>query len=503
MNLAEAFAATARAHPDRIACAGPVSLTHAELDERAAAAAARLATHLSPGDRVAIVGGNEPAFVVAYLAALRAGAIAVPMNTGSPVHELAREFDAVSPVLVMATPPYADVARRAIAQHDATKTGYVIDGNETSDDRLAPVPRAATDVAVLLFTAGTAGAPKPAMLTHGSLLANLEQMQSHPGLKLTPDDVALAVLPLFHVYGLNVVLGLSLLAGASVTLVEHFHPVETLDRVKRDGVTVLPAVPAICAAWLALNDDEVPVDAFKTVRLCVSGATTLPPEIASSMRERFGVVVHDGYGLTEASPVVTTTAVAPLPRSGSVGPPLPGVEVRLLDTDGQPVLEGDPGEIVVRGPNVFAGYWNDDDATASVLVDGWLHTADIAVADADGWLTLVDRAKDVIIVSGFNVYPGEVEDALRSHDDVDDVAVIGEPHPRSGETVVAYVVPRRGTTPDPVELVRHARRALARYKVPTRVEFVDELPRTLAGKLVRRELSASSRRRPDATTNPA
>src|SRR5262249_19065513 len=160
-------------------------------------------------------------------------------------------------------------------------------------------------------------------------------------------------------------------------------------------------------------------------------------------------------------------------------PPLPGVEVRLLDRDGNPVLEGDPGEVVVRGPNVFAGYWNDVDATNAVIRDGWLHTGDIAVADADGWLTLVDRAKDVIIVSGLNVYPGEGEDALRSHPDVDAVAVIGEPHPRTGESVVAYVVLRPGTSPDAVELLRHAGRRLARYKLPTRVEVVDALPRTL------------------------
>ncbi len=234
------------------------------------------------------------------------------------------------------------------------------------------------------------------------------------------------------------------------------------------------------------------------------------------MRERFGVEVHDGYGLTEASPVVTTTAVEPVARPGSIGPPLPDVEVRLLDRDGNAVLEGDPGEIVVRGPNVFAGYWNDPAATNAVLVDGWLHTGDIAVADADGWLTLVDRAKDVVIVSGFNVFPGEVEDALRTHRDVEDVAVIGEPHPRTGETIVAYVVARPGTTPDPVELLRHAGRQLARYKLPTRVVVVDALPRTLAGKLVRRALSSSpsdevdeaddadaGRGADDATTNPA
>jgi long-chain acyl-CoA synthetase len=191
--------------------------------------------------------------------------------------------------------------------------------------------------------------------------------------------------------------------------------------------------------------------------------------------------------------VVSTTAVAEQPRPDSIGPPLPGVDVRLVDADGHAVLEGDAGEILVRGDNVFAGYFRDDPATAAVLsADGWLRTGDIAVADGDGWLTLVERAKDVIIVSGFNVYPGEVEDAIASHADVEDVAVVGEPHPRTGETVVAYVVPVAGRHPDPVELLRHAARKLARYKLPTRVDVVAELPRSFSGKLLRRELASSS-----------
>jgi long-chain acyl-CoA synthetase len=503
MNLAEALRTTATTAPERLALAGPAPVSHGELDVRAAAAASRLAGLAAAGDRVAIVAGNEPAFVVAYLATLRTGAIAVPLNTASPSHELANQLDAVTPAVVIASPTHADLARRAVSQHDAAKTVFVLNGTEEATEQLEPIVRADDDVAVLLFTAGTAGAPKPAMLTHGSLRANLEQMQSHPGLRVDPDDVGLGVLPFFHVYGLNVALDLPLFAGAALTLVDHFHPAETLASVRNEGVTVIAAVPAIFAAWLALDDATAPAAAFDRVRLCVSGATHLPHEIVRDMQTRFGVRVHDGYGLSEASPVVTTSAVSPDARVGTVGPPIPGVEVQLRDGDGQPVLDGDPGEIVVRGANVFAGYWNDPATTAAVLVDGWLHTGDIAVADADGWLTLVDRAKDVIIVSGFNVYPGEVEDALRTHDDVEDVAVVGEPHPRTGETVVAYVVPRSGASPDPVELLRHAGRKLARYKLPTRVEIVDSLPRTLAGKVVRRALSPRASRPPDATTKPA
>lgn len=510
VNLATALLATAATDPERVALAGPTPVTYGELAQRAAAVATRVGEVAAPGDRVVLVAGNDAAFVAAYLGVLLAGAVVVPLNTGSPSHEVGQELDVVEPVLVLAAAAHADLARRAVAQQGGGITLAVVDEIATSASAPATtaVSRDADDLAVLLFTAGTAGAPKPAMLTHGSLLANLEQMQSHPGLQIRPGDVALGVLPLFHVYGLNVVLGLALHAGASVSLLEHFHPVETLARVQQDHVTVIAGVPAIYDAWLALDDDAAPADALARVRLCVSGATTLHAATADGMRRRFGVAVHDGYGLTEASPVVTTTAIGPAPRAGSIGPPLPGVDVQLLDPLGNPVLEGDPGEIVVRGANVFAGYWRDADATAAVLVDGRLHTGDVAVADADGWLTLVDRAKDVIIVSGFNVFPGEVEDALRAHPDVADVAVVGEPHPRTGETVVAYVVANEGGAPDPVELLRFAGRRLARYKLPTRVEVVDALPRTFAGKLVRRALSSTSattagRDTDEQTTKPA
>ncbi len=482
--------------PDAVAVVGPERETFGSLALATGRLAARLAAQIEPGDRVVLLAGNELAFVRAYLAILTAGGVAVPVNVASPSLEVARELAVVEPKLVVASAAYADLARRACSQCPTEVPLFVYDAEAAQQlpaEPLGPVTRASDDLAVLLFTAGTAGAPKPAMLTHGSLLANLEQMQAHPGLRVHRDDVALGVLPLFHVFGLNVVLGLSLMAGGSVSLVDHFHPSETLTRVRADGVTVVAAVPAIFEAWLALDAAAAPADSFARVRLCVSGAAPLRPELVAAMWSRYSIDVHDGYGLTEASPVVTTSAIAVKPRPGSVGPPLPGVEVRLIDADGHDVLHGDPGEILVRGANVFAGYWADPDASARVLdADGWLHTGDVGVADDDGWLALVERVKDVVIVSGFNVYPGEVENVLAQHADVADVAVVGEPHPRTGETVVAYVVPKPGRHPDPVELLRHAGRRLARYKLPTRVELVDELPRSFAGKLLRRELSSES-----------
>jgi long-chain acyl-CoA synthetase len=229
---------------------------------------------------------------------------------------------------------------------------------------------------------------------------------------------------------------------------------------------------------------------FASVRLAVSGAAPLPAEVAAGFHDRYGIVLHQGYGLTEASPIVTTTALsAGAPRPGSIGPPLPGVHVRLVDSTGADVLAGDPGELWVHGPNVFPGYWHDDPASAEVLTDdGWLRTGDVGVIEDDGDLRLVDRLKDLIIVSGFNVYPVEVEDTLRAHPEVRDVGVVGAPSPRTGETVVAFIVPEPGREPDPSALAAHCAHSLARYKCPTRYEIVDDLPRNPGGKLLRRVL---------------
>lgn len=496
MNLAAALLQAANTAPEDTAIVAPAREGFGSLADAAGRLAARLATQIAPGDRVVLLAGNELAFVRAYLAILTAGGVAVPVNGASPSLELARELAVVEPAMIIASVTYADLARRACAQCATDVALFVYDigdPHQLPAEPSSPVTRASDDLAVLLFTAGTAGAPKPAMLTHGSLLANLQQMQAHPGLRLNHDDVALAVLPLFHVFGLNVVLGLSLMAGGCVSLVDHFHPSETLTRIRVDGVTVVAAVPAIFEAWVGLDAAVAPTDAFARVRLCVSGAAPLRADLVAAMHARFAMHVHDGYGLTEASPVVTTSAISALPRPGSVGPPLPGVEVRLADADGHDVLLGDPGEILVRGPNVFVGYWGDPEASARVLdAEGWLHTGDVGVADDDGWLALVERVKDVVIVSGFNVYPGEVENVIAQHDDVADVAVVGEPHARTGETIVAYVVAKPGRHPDPVELLRHAGRRLARYKLPTRVEVVESLPRSFAGKLIRRELSSEA-----------
>ncbi len=469
-NLVETLLAPAGTTPGATALIDPISgrITFAELAERAGRAAGQLVSQgVEPGDRVAIHGTNTVPFVVSYLATLHVGAIAVPVNPQAPQAELDRELAAVGAKVVLADPL------------DGTRRGKPVPMVERADD----------DVAVLLFTAGTAGPPKAAMLSHGGMWANLRQVLDHPGLGLRADDVALAALPSFHVFGLNAVLGLGLAAGAASVLMARFDPARAVELVREHGITVVAGVPAMYHAFLDLDETAAPGDAFRSVRLAISGAAPLSTEVFEAMKTRFGLEISDGYGLTEASPVVTTSAIGATLGPGNIGPPLPGIDVRLVDADGSDVLPGDPGEIWVKGPNVFLGYWDDDEATRRALTgDGWLRTGDVAVEDDAGALHLVDRAKDLIIVSGFNVYPAEVEEVLLDYPGVADAAVVGEPEPRSGEQVLAFVVADPGTTLRPELLTEHASRFLARYKVPARVEVVAELPRSFAGKVLRREL---------------
>jgi long-chain acyl-CoA synthetase len=460
------LAAIIEGHPaERVAfVAGGDTVTYGELVERVAARRGTLAARgIERGQRVGIIATNTFDFVVAYFAVLGLGAIAVPLNPESPSVEIDRELAAVGATEVLTAAESTPGA--------PTPTVPVTD--------LEP-----GDVAVLVFTSGTAGAPRAAMLTHGSLLANIDQVLAAPD-RIGPDDIVIGVLPVFHVFGLSVALHLPLAAGARVVLEPRFDPVSTLEDVGRHGVTIVPGAPPMWIAWAGLP--EIQPAAFAPVRLALSGAAKLPEEIADVLERRFGLVVLEGYGLTEASPIVTTS-VGIEPRRGSVGQAIDGVEVRLVDSDGADVLDGDPGEIWVRGPNVFAGYWGDPDATARVLTpDGWLRTGDIAVVD-DDYLYIVDRAKDLVIVSGFNVYPAEVEQVIADHPHVAEVAVVGVPHPTTGEAVRAYVVAAPGTTVDEATVQAWCRERLARYKCPSSVLVVDQLPKGLTGKVLRRVL---------------
>jgi long-chain acyl-CoA synthetase len=455
---------------------------------------------VDPGDRVALLAANNWYFVVSYLASLGVGAAVVPLNPASTTAELERQL-AVTEARVAVVGPsareaFARVDRAsAPVEHVLVPEGMSLDGAETLQSYFDAAPvdvidRAPGDIAALLFTAGTAGAPKAAVLTHGNLLANLDQVMDHPGLADRPEDVALGVLPLFHIFGLNVVLGLALRVGGTVALFERFDPVSCAESIHDQGITVVAGAPPMFEAWSTARG--IDAGAFASVRMAVSGGAPLPGAVAEAFESRFGVPIWEGYGLTEASPIVSTSLVGGEPRRGSIGVPLSGVEVRLVDAEGEDALSGDSGEIWVRGPNVFPGYWRDEQATAAALTpDGWLRTGDVAVVDDDGYLYIVDRAKDLIIVSGFNVFPAEVEEVLLQHPGIESAAVVGVEHPHTGETVTAHVVARSHLEED--EVIEFAAEHLARYKCPTKITFVEELPQGLVGKVLRRALRSGAR----------
>jgi long-chain acyl-CoA synthetase len=485
-DLADLVRATAQRYADRAAAVdGARRLTWQELDQAVDRVARGFAAAgLVPGYRVVLLLPNGLDFVTTYLGCLRAGLVAVPLNTGLTPREVAGVLAHSGARLVVATD---DLAAKV---HDQ-RMRVIRPGDLTGDALLAarPDPEA---LAVLLYTSGTSGEPRAAMLTHRALLANVEHLvrlgERDPDLAMGPDDVVLGVLPLFHVFGLNAVLGWVCATGASLVLQQRFDADGTLAVIRECGVTRLPLAPPALVAWLGRDDLA---EALKSVRMVLTGASALDRGVADRFRELSGLPVHQGYGLTEAAPGVTTTLGAGDPPPGSVGRPLPGVEVRITDEQGDDVEGDDPGEIQVRGANLFSGYWPD--GAGGPDEQGWYPTGDVGYLDAAGDLYLVDRLRELIIVSGFNVFPVEVEEVLTSAPGVREVAVIGIPSDDTGEAVKAFVVPSAGATLDTGELRRYAEDRLARFKCPAEIELVDHLPHSVTGKVAKGRLRENAR----------
>ncbi|MEV6814067.1 AMP-binding protein [Micromonospora sp. NPDC051296] len=491
------------------------AITWSELDETVTQVARALAREAPPADatgrpaRVAMALPNSPEFVVSLLGALRAGLTAVPVNPGLTGRELRHVLvDSGASVLIC-----TERIRDLVAAADLPTLSAVHTAPPTTDEGDETFPaRGADDLAVLIYTSGTEGWPKGAMLSHGALAANHEQVGGIDPPVVGPEDTVLLALPLFHAYGLNAGLGAVLHHGATGVLVDDPGPDAALGEIARHRVSVLVGVPSMVQTWARADADTLAA-AMAAVRVVVCGAAPLEPADAARFAGATGRPVHIGYGLTETAPVLTSTLVGGVPKAGSIGRPLPGVELRLVGADGadlwrdglavpdddpdeldlsDPAAGTDPGQIVVRGANLFSGYWPDGAGGADET--GWWATGDIAYADADGDLFLVDRLGELILVNGFNVYPHEVELVLSAHPGVAESAVVGLPHPRTGETVRAYVVAVSGQRTTGAELIAHCARNLARFKCPTDVEFVDVLPRSAIGK-VRKTLL---RPRPDA-----
>jgi long-chain acyl-CoA synthetase len=490
-SLAELVRAAARRRPGAPSVvAGDQRLSWAELDAAVDRAAAGYAARgLAPGDRVAIQLPNGLPWLRAALGALRAGLVVVPVNTAYTDPELEYVLTDSGAALFVTAAERSPVAGVPVCPGPPEAEG--------------PVPDVAVDPTApsfLAYTSGTTGRPRGAILTAAAMRANQEQCLAMTPPPVREDDRVLLVLPLFHVYGLNAGFGLVAATGACAVLQETFDPRASLALMAEEQVTAVPGAPPMYQAWLATadaagNDAELR-RGFAAMRMASSGAAPLPVDVWTAMRDRAAVTVWEGYGLTEASPVVASTLATGRAKPNCIGGPVPGLELELRDTatTGSTVAEGPepedhlegPGEIWIRGPNLFAGYWPD--GTDGPDADGWLGTGDLAYRDADGDLHLVDRRSDLILVSGFNVYPAEVERVLETHPAVAESAVIGVPDARTGAAVRAVVVVRPGQHLTFDELQAHAAESLARYKVPTSVHFLPSLPHSLTGKVSRARL---------------
>ncbi len=447
-----------------------VRWTYREWDQQVDRAAGALAERgLRPGDRVMLQLPTGADFVRLYLGSLRAGLIAVPVN----------------PAYTAAEVEYIRSDSGAVLHLDQAGVGELADAAPGRPPIDAELERTGEDLAVLLYTSGTSGRAKGAMLCARALLANLNQLAAVEPPMLTESDVLFVPLPLTHVFGLQAGLGMTLRVGATLVLADRFDPAATLAVMAREHVSAVVGVPGQYAAWLA---DPALRTGFAQVRFAMSGSATLTRSVVEGYAA-VGVALHDGYGLTEAAPVVTVNALAAAHgRStiGSIGIPLPGVEVQLRDVDGDEVDDGDPGRICIRGANLFSGYWPD--GSGGPDADGWFGTGDIAVADAAGQLRIVGRSSDLVIVNGFNVYPAEVEAVLGAQPGVAEVAVVGAADLQTGEAVRAFVVPLPGADLDPAQLRAAVSVSLARFKVPQRIEVVSALPRTVTGKIMKWQL---------------
>jgi long-chain acyl-CoA synthetase len=489
MNLANHLIDTAGRRPDDAAMlVGDETVTYRQFLERARAVASALtALGAGPGDRVALVSPNVPAFPAAFYGALLAGCAVVPMNpllTGREVDYYLADSDtrAILAAQGSAGPAREAADPRGVPVVELEASGVLPDGPAGGGTPTA-VPRADDDLAVVLYTSGTTGHPKGAMLTHANLTSNA-RTAAETLLRGTPDDVIMGCLPLFHVFGLTCGLNAAVLSGAALALLPRFDPAKALQIISWHRVTVFEGVPTMYAGMINAGDGHD----TSSLRTCLSGGAAMPVEILRGFEERFGTQVLEGYGLSETSPVVTFNHPDAERKPGSIGTPVRGVEVRVVDAAGGDVTPGEIGEIAVRGECLMTGYLGRPEATAEAIPDGWFRTGDLARADEDGYLFIVDRKKQLIIRGGYNVYPREVEEALYEHPSVAEAAVVGVKHPSLGEEIGAAVAIAEGHTFDPDAIRAFCRERVAAYKYPRHIWQVESLPKGPTGKILHREV---------------
>jgi long-chain acyl-CoA synthetase len=490
-SLAYTLIGSVQRYPESTALRmGDAVITYAELDRATARVAGLLRERgFEAGDRAGIMLPNVPEFAIAYYGVLRAGGVVVPMNVLLKQREVEFYLGDSEAKLIFAWHEFAEPARDGAAEAGAE---CIVVEPESFAGLLAntePVDevsgRDADDTAVILYTSGTTGKPKGAELTHSNLTINADVSKAL--FTLDHDDIVLGALPLFHAFGQTCGLNAAFSAGASLALIPRFDAGKVLATIERDGVTVFEGVPTMFAALL--HHPEREQFDVSTLRVCVSGGAALPVEVLRGFEEAFDCVVLEGYGLSETSPVACFNHPDRERKPGSIGTPVEGVEMKLVDDHREDAAPGEVGEIAIRGHNVMKGYWNRPDATAQAIDDaGWFYSGDIARIDGDGCYFIVDRKKELIIRGGYNVYPREIEEVLYEHPAVHEAAVIGIPHDSLGEEVGAAVAVKPGAQVTESEIRDYVKANIAAYKYPRHVWFVDELPKGPTGKILKREI---------------
>ncbi len=497
LSIAALLAESALRRPDHPAVViGDLKVPYAHLWAGARQYAAVLREKgIGPDDKVALLLPNTPHFPLAYFGTLALGAVAVPVHALLRAEEIAYVLeDSGAKVLICAGPLLGEGAKGAelagvpllgVMDGDAERLD-ILAGSATPIDTY--VSRAPDDIAVILYTSGTTGKPKGAMITHLNILMNVDT-SIISSFDFTPDDILLGCLPLFHTFGQTCAMNTIFRIGATLVLMPRFDGAAALDLLVTQNCTKFMGVPTMYIGLLeaAKTDPRRP----KLVS-ALSGGASLPLTVLEAFQETFQTTVYEGYGLTETSPVATFNQKGWPCKPGTVGRPIWGVDVEIAAAEVEGRIEllptGELGEVVIRGHNVMAGYLNRPEATAEVMVDGWFRSGDLGTKDADGYISIVDRKKDMVIRGGFNVYPREVEEVLLRHPDIAQVAVIGLPDDTYGEEICAVVIPQPGNTPDPVEIIAWSKGQLAGHKYPRRIEFVEAFPLGPSGKVLKREL---------------
>src|SRR4051812_9445946 len=489
-NFAHELAAAVADDPDRPAIKlDDLVLSYGQLDAGVQRAAGLLhARGVEPGDRVGMQLPNVPYFPVVYFGALRLGAVVVPMNPLLKAREVGYHLSDSGSKVLLAWHGFADAAQDGCEEAGAecvlVQPGEFEQQLGAADPVDGTVERADDDPAVIIYTSGTTGTPKGATLTHSNLIAGAQTARDL--VDAGPDSVGLATLPLFHVFGMNSLMNCTVRSGGLLTLVPRFEPGKVLEVIERDKVTTFGGVPTMYTALL--HHPERDKHDISSLGLCVSGGSALPVEVLHGFDEAFDAKVLEGYGLSESTGMGSFNLPDRERKPGSIGTPVGGTEFKVVDDDGNEVAQGEPGEIVMRGPFVMSGYWNKEDATQEVMRDGWFHTGDVATVDEDGYYFIVDRKKDLIIRGGYNVYPRELEEVLYTHPAVREAAVLGVKHESLGEEAAAGVALKRGAGATPAELKAYMKERVAAYKYPRVIWLVDDLPKGPTGKVLKREI---------------